>query len=193
MPAIPLGVAGISIGVKWRWKTVKDQLVTHTIPPVYDRESRVLLLGTMPSPKSREAGFYYGHPQNRMWPVLARVFGEETPMGTEARRAFLLRHHIAMWDVLASCTIHGAEDSSIRDAVPNDVGMLLRLAPIGAIYTTGKKAFSLYRKYLLPETGREAICLPSTSPANCRWETLETLTRAYGELKAAAEPEDHPI
>lgn len=166
---------------------MKETQVRHTIPPVYDRESRVLLLGTMPSPKSREAGFYYGHPQNRMWPVLARVFGEETPMGTEARRDFLLRHHIAMWDVLASCTICGAEDSSIRDAVPNEIGQLLDAAPIGAIYTTGKKAFALYRRYLLPETGREAVCLPSTSPANCRWQTMESLTEAYGVLKAQAE------
>ena len=169
---------------------MREKQVRHTIPPVYDQNSRVLLLGTMPSPKSREAGFYYGHPQNRMWPVLARVFGENTPMGTEARRSFLLRHHIAMWDVLASCTICGAEDSSIRDAVPNDLGLLLTKAPIGAIYTTGKKAFALYRKYLLPETGREAVCLPSTSPANCRWQTVESLTAAYGVLKTAAEPND---
>ena len=164
---------------------MKETLVFHTIPPVYDSDSRVLLLGTMPSPKSREAGFYYGHPQNRMWKVLGRVFGEETPMGTENRRAFLLRHHIAMWDVLASCTIRGAEDSSIGDAVPNDLGPILSEAPVEHIYTTGRKAFSLYRKYLLPATGREAICLPSTSPANCRWETIETLTEAYAVLKAA--------
>lgn len=104
---------------------MKEEQVFHTIPPVYDKTSRVLLLGTMPSPKSREAGFYYGHPQNRMWKVLGQVFGEETPMGTEARRAFLLRHHIAMWDVLAACTIRGAEDSSIADAVPNDIRPIL--------------------------------------------------------------------
>ncbi len=121
--------------------------------------------------------------------MLGRVFGEETPVGTEARRDFLLRHHIAMWDVLASCTIHGAEDSSIREAVPNDIRQLLAAAPIETIYTTGKKAFSLYRKYLLPMTGREAVCLPSTSPANCRWETMETLTAAYRVLKTAEAPE----
>ena len=97
---------------------MKDELVFHTIPPVYNEESRVLLLGTMPSPKSRQAGFYYGHPQNRMWPVLARVFGEETPEGTEARRDFLLRHHIAMWDVLASCTIHALHDLR-RNVLPH--------------------------------------------------------------------------
>lgn len=166
---------------------MKEEQVFHTILPVYDKTSRVLLLGTMPSPKSREAGFYYGHPQNRMWKVLGQVFGEETPMGTEARRAFLLRHHIAMWDVLAACTIRGAEDSSIADAVPNDIRPILSEAPVEHIYTTGRKAFSLYRKYLQPVTGREAICLPSTSPANCRWETVDTLTEAYSVLKAADE------
>lgn len=166
---------------------MKEEQVFHTIPPVYDETSRVLLLGTMPSPKSREAGFYYGHPQNRMWKVLGQVFGEETPMGTEARRAFLLRHHIAMWDVLAACTIRGAEDSSIADAVPNDIRPILAEAPVEIIYTTGRKAFTLYRKYLQPVTGREAIWLPSTSPANCRWETVDTLTEAYSVLKAADE------
>ena len=166
---------------------MKEEQVFHTIPPVYDETSRVLLMGTMPSPKSREAGFYDGHPQNRMWKVLGQVFGEETPMGTEARRAFLLRHHIAMWDVLAACTIRGAEDSSIADAVPNDIRPILAEAPVEKIYTTGHKAFTLYRKYLQPITGREAICLPSTSPANCRWETVDTLVEAYSVLKAAAE------
>lgn len=164
---------------------MKEELVYHTIPPVYDGNSRILLLGTMPSPKSREAGFYYGHPQNRMWKVLGRVFQEETPMGTDARRAFLLRHHIAMWDVLAACTIRGAEDSSIADAVPNDIRPILAGAPVEAIYTTGRKAFSLYRKYLQPVTRQEAVCLPSTSPANCRWETVDTLVAAYSVLKAA--------
>lgn len=153
--------------------------ITHTIAPVYDSRSRVLLLGTIPSPKSREAGFFYGHPQNRMWPVLARVFGEDTPAGTESRKAFLLRHHIAMWDVLSACTIVGADDASIRDAVPNDLSPMLSSASIRAIFTTGKKAHSLYQKHIFPVTGIDDICLPSTSPANCRYHTLETLTDAY--------------
>ena len=161
---------------------MEANIIFHTIPPVYDRESRVLLLGTMPSPKSREAGFYYGHPQNRMWPVLARILEEPTPMGTEARRAFLLRHHIAMWDVLSACTIRGADDSSIRDPQPNDLRPILETAPLAAIFTTGKKAFTLYNRHILPVTGREARCLPSTSPANCRYETLDTLTDAYRVL-----------
>lgn len=158
---------------------MESSIIIHTIAPVYDQNSRVLLLGTMPSPKSREAGFFYGHPQNRMWPVLSRIFGEETPLDTKARRAFLLRHHIAMWDVLSSCTIRGADDSSIRDPVPNDLHPILKAAPIAAIFTTGKKAFTLYNRYIRPVTGLEARCLPSTSPANCRYETLESLTTAY--------------
>ncbi len=161
---------------------MESTTIVHTIPPVYDSNSRVLLLGTMPSPKSREAGFFYGHPQNRMWPVLSRLFGEDTPMDTETRRDFLLRRHIAMWDVLSACTIRGADDGSIRDPVPNDLSPILSEAPIAAIFTTGKKAFSLYNRYILPATGREAFCLPSTSPANCRRETLDTLTEAYGAV-----------
>ncbi len=156
--------------------------ILHTIPPVYDEASRVLLLGTMPSPKSRQAGFFYGHPRNRMWPVLAGVLDRPTPMGTEARRAFLLEHHIAMWDVLSACTIRGADDSSIRDPEPNDLRPILQTADIRAIFTTGKKAYALYDRYIRPGLGREALCLPSTSPANCR-ETLETLTAAYGVLR----------
>ena len=161
---------------------MEQSRIVHTIPPVYDGESRVLLLGTMPSPGSRAAGFFYGHPQNRMWRVLGNVFGEETPMGTQARRDFLLRHHIAMWDVLSACTIRGADDASIRDPEPNDLRPILGSAPIRAVFCTGKKAFSLYRRHILPVTGVEALCLPSTSPANCRWETLETLTEQYRVL-----------
>lgn len=156
--------------------------IYHGIPPVYNQQSRVLLLGTIPSPKSRQAGFFYGHPQNRMWPVLARIFEEPVPLGTEARRDFLLSHRIAMWDVLSACTIRGADDSSIRDPVPNDLRPILAEAPIAAIFTTGKKAFSLYTRYIRPAIGRDALCLPSTSPANCRYETMETLTAAYRAL-----------
>ena len=116
-----------------------SSIIIHSISPVYDQNSQVLLLGTMPSPKSREAGFFYGHPQNRMWPVLSRLFGEDVPASTEDRRTFLLRHHIAMWDVLASCAIRGADDSSIRNPVPNDLRPILEAAPIAAIFTTGKK------------------------------------------------------
>ena len=153
--------------------------VLHELAPVFDPQSRVLFLGTIPSPKSREKGFYYAHPQNRFWPVLAAVFGEEIPQTTEQRRNFALSHGIALWDVLASCTIRGADDQSIKDPVANDLSIILNHADIRAIFTTGKKAAALYKKYCLPQTKREAIELPSTSPANCRYYTLERLCDVY--------------
>ncbi len=153
--------------------------VYHELEPVYSINSKILILGTIPSPKSREFGFYYSHPQNRLWVVLARVFGEPAPKNTEEKMKFLDDHDIAMWDVLRSCSIKGADDSSITDAVPNDINRILAEANIKAIFTTGKKATDLYRKLCLPDTGRPSLYLPSTSPANCRNYTLETLTQSY--------------
>lgn len=148
--------------------------VLHTLEPVYNSDSRILMLGTMPSPASRKAGFYYGHPQNRFFRVLSDLFGEPLPGDKEARKTFLLRHHIALWDVLSACEIEGADDSSIREPVPNDLMPILEKADIGAIFTTGTKAFTLYNRYCLPVTGIGARALPSTSPANARI--------LYGEL-----------
>lgn len=152
--------------------------IVHTIAPVFDGESRILMLGTMPSPKSREAGFYYGHPQNRFWPVLAAVLGEDAPDTTQRRRALLLRHRIALWDVLQSCTISGAEDASIREPVANDLTLITRSAPIRAVFATGKKAAALYERYCRERVGMPVTCLPSTSPANRRCSD-EALTAAY--------------
>ena len=157
--------------------------VLHPLEPVADAGARVLLLGTMPSPKSREAGFYYAHPQNRFWRVLAALWGEETPAGTQERLAFARRHHIALWDVLRACSIEGADDGSIRQPEINDLRRVLDRADIRAIFTTGTKAAALYRRYCLPVTGRPAIPLPSTSPANCR-ATLDELTQAYRAILA---------
>ena len=154
------------------------QKVVHEFEPIYDRDSRVLILGTMPSPKSREYGFYYSHPQNRLWRVLADVFGEPVPATKEEKVRFLLNHRIAMWDVLSSCTIKGADDSSITDPVPNDIGRILRAADIRAIFANGKKAADLYRKFCFPVTGRPAVYLPSTSPANCA-KPYEFMVEAY--------------
>ena len=157
--------------------------VLHPLEPVADAGSRVLLLGTMPSPKSREAGFYYAHPQNRFWRVLAALWGEETPAGTQERLAFARRHHIALWDVLRACSIEGADDGSIRQPEVNDLRQVLERADIRAIFTTGAKTAALYKRYCLPVTGRPAIPLPSTSPANCR-VTLDGLTEAYRAILA---------
>lgn len=165
--------------------TLQVQWVEHTFDPCFDAQSQVLLLGSIPSPKSREMGFYYGHPQNRMWKVLAALMQEPVPMTVEQRKDFLYRHHIAMWDVLAGCKIAGADDASIREPQPNDMQRILQHAPIRAIYTTGGKAHTLYQKYVLPVTGRQDVPLPSTSPANCRYYHLENLIEAYRVIRDA--------
>ena len=110
----------------------------HPIPPVYDRNSEILILGSFPSVKSRESGFFYGHPQNRFWKVLSAVCEAPLPVTVPEKRAFLLAHRIALWDVIASCRITGSSDASIRDAVPNDLGPILSEAPVRQIYTTGR-------------------------------------------------------
>lgn len=151
----------------------------HPLAPLFDSRSRVLILGTMPSPKSREVGFYYGNPQNRFWKVLGRLFDEEEPLGVTERTAFLTAHRIALWDVLASCTIDGASDASIEDPMPNDLGSIAYAAPLEAVFTTGVKAASLYRRFQPPELASlPHIALPSTSPANARM-SLDDLVVAY--------------
>ncbi len=152
--------------------------VFHPLEPICGPDARVLILGTMPSPRSREEGFYYAHPRNRFWPALALLFGEAPPVGNDARRDFALAHRIALWDVLQSCAIEGASDSSIRNPVPNDIRPLLEKAPIRAVFTTGGTAFRLYRKLVEPVCGRAALLLPSPSAANCRLP-LEALAEAY--------------
>jgi hypoxanthine-DNA glycosylase len=155
--------------------------VIHQIPPTYDSESRVLVLGSVPSPKSREVGFNYGHPQNRFWRVLAALAGEELPLTTDERRAFCLRHRIALWDVVAECDIVGASDASIRDPKPNPLTQITHYAPIEAIFCTGAKAHALYRRLCEKEVGMRAVRLPSTSPANAAC-SMERLLAAYAEI-----------
>ena len=155
------------------------QKVYHELEPVYDGSSRILILGTMPSPKSREFGFYYSHPQNRLWRVISEVLEAPLPESRDEKERFLIDHNIAMWDVLKSCDIKGADDSTIINPQPNDIGRILTAADIRAIFTTGMKATELYRKLCYPDTKRPSIYLPSTSPANCRNYTLESLASAY--------------
>ena len=152
--------------------------LTHPIPPLYDKDSRILILGSFPSVKSREMGFFYGHPQNRFWKVLAAIFHEPVPETVPERRAFLLAHQIAAWDVIRSCEILGSSDASIKNAVPNDLTPILAAAPIRTICTNGRTAEKLYRKYIEPAIHRPCLCLPSTSPANAAW-SLERLTKAW--------------
>ena len=153
--------------------------------PVYSENSRALILGTWPSPKSREMAFYYGHPQNRFWPMMAALTGEPVPAreDIEAKKGIILRHGLALWDTLESCTITGASDASIRDVVPNDTASLLAKAPIEAVFCNGATAHRIYTKYLLPVSGIPAVKLPSTSPANAAWSPAR-LQAAWGAALA---------
>ena len=158
-------------------------MIVHPIPPVFDENSRVLILGSFPSVRSREIGFFYGHPQNRFWRTLATVLNEEqVPQTIEEKLAFLLSHGIALWDVIASCEITGSSDASIRNTVPNDLSIILERASIGQIITNGTTAHRLYQKHLKPQTGMDDICLPSTSPANAAW-TQERLNQAWSVVR----------
>ncbi len=153
--------------------------IVHPIPPFFDRNSRILILGSFPSVKSRESGFFYGHPQNRFWKLMTCLFpGEALPETVEEKAALLRRHHIAAWDSIRSCDIEGSSDSSICNVVPNDFSEILSVAKIRAIYTNGKKSEEIYRKFCYPQTGVASVCLPSTSPANAAW-SLARLTEAW--------------
>ena len=155
----------------------------HNIDPIYDQNSKILILGSFPSVKSREVNFFYGHPQNRFWKVLAGIFDVKVPLTIEEKKQMLLTHHIAVWDVIASCTITGSSDSSIKDVIPNDLSKILNCASIQKIYVNGGTAYKLYEKYLRPQTGIKAVKLPSTSPANAAFK-LDRLIEIWKVIKA---------
>lgn len=152
--------------------------IEHPFPPVVDENCRILVLGSFPSVKSREDGFFYGHPQNRFWRMLAAIFDEDVPADIPAKKAFLLRHYIALWDVIASCEIKGSSDASVKNAVPVDIVRVMQIASIERIVCNGNLAYKLYQRHLEPLTGIQAIALPSTSPANAAW-SLERLVSAW--------------
>lgn len=156
-------------------------MLQHPIEPVYDKNSKILILGSFPSVKSREEGFFYGHPQNRFWKVLAEVFKKDVPTTIEEKKLLLIENNIAVWDVIKSCDIEGSSDSSIKNVVANDLSVILETADIKQIYVNGKKAEQMYKKYILPQTRRDAICLPSTSPANAAW-SLEKLVAQWWKI-----------
>lgn len=156
--------------------------VTHPIKPVYDENSKILILGSFPSVKSREQAFFYGHPQNRFWKVAAAVTGDILPVTVEEKRKFLLKNKIALWDVIAECDIEGSSDSSIKNVRVNDLNIILNAADIQQIYCNGRKSFELYNKYIRPVIGREAVKLPSTSPANAAW-SVDRLVEAWGVIR----------
>ena len=153
--------------------------VIHEIPPVYNKNSEILILGSFPSVKSREGQFFYHHKQNRFWKVLSAVVNDVLPETVDEKKEFLLRNHIAVWDVIASCDIEGSSDSSIKNAVPNNFSDILKAAPIRQIYTNGGTAYKLYHKYCEKMTGIKAVKLPYTSPANASY----SLDRLIGKWK----------
>lgn len=154
----------------------------HPFPPLYDKDSKVLILGSFPSVKSREQMFFYGHPQNRFWKVVSAVLGDAIPSTIEEKNDFLHRNHIALWDVIASCDIIGSSDSSIKNVVANDLTEILTNADIKQIFVNGRTAEKYYNKYIRNKINREAICLPSTSPANAGW-SVEKLVEAWKVIK----------
>ncbi len=160
----------------------KQMRVVHPIAPVFDENSRILILGSFPSVKSREMMFFYGHPRNRFWKVTAAVFGRKIPSTVEEKRAFLLDNRIAVWDVIGECEITGSSDASIRNVKANDLSQILNRTKIKQIYVNGKTAEKMFRKYMEKHIGRECIVLPSTSPANAAW-SLDRLIDAWSIIK----------
>lgn len=157
-------------------------MLNHPFPPLYDENSKVLILGSFPSVKSREQNFFYGHPQNRFWKVVSAVMDTDTPVTIEEKSNFLHENHIALWDVIASCDITGSSDSSIKNVVANDLTDIFKNADISQIFVNGKTAEKYYNKYIRNTIGREAVCLPSTSPANAGW-SVEKLVDAWSVIK----------
>ena len=157
-------------------------MTVHPIPPLFDGESKTLILGSFPSVKSREAAFFYGHPQNRFWVVAATVLGCPKPETVEEKKKMILENHLAMWDVIESCDIEGSADSTIRNVTANDLSVILENSKVERIIVNGKTAEKHYNKYTYPKTGIKAICLPSTSPANAAW-SIEKLVDAWKIIK----------
>lgn len=164
--------------------------INHTIGAVYDKDSKVLILGTMPSVKSRENNFYYAHPRNRFWKTLEKVFNEKIGDNIEDKKDFLYRHNIALFDVLKSCDITGSSDSSIKNPIPNDLSDIISNSKINTIFTTGKKAYNLYMKLIFPTTLIPAIYLPSTSPANSPYGIDELLIKEYSKIRIECEKDN---
>ena len=158
------------------------QRIQHPFGPLFGPDSRVLILGSFPSVKSREQNFFYGHPQNRFWKVIAALYGRDVPATIPEKKELILENGLAPWDSIASCVITGSSDASIREVRANDLRLILDHAPIGAIFCNGRKSHEMYMKYILPVLGQDAECLPSTSPANAQW-SLEKLVDAWSVIK----------
>ncbi len=161
-----------------KMKNQGENTILHPIPPLYDENSRTLILGSFPSVKSREASFFYGHPQNRFWKLLALIFDEEIPATVEEKKSLVLRNGLALWDTIHSCTITGSSDSSIKNVVPNDISVILQNSRVDRIFCNGTTSYNLYQKYIYQKVGIAAQKLPSTSPANAAF-SLERLLESW--------------
>lgn len=159
-----------------------SNMIKHPIPPLYDKASKVLILGSFPSVKSRETAFFYGHPQNRFWRILANIFECSNPITIEEKKALALGHGLALWDVIGECEISGSADNTIKNAVPNDLSVIFDNSDITAIFANGKASEKYYNMYIKPVFNRDIVCLPSTSPANAAWNT-DRLTEAWKVIK----------
>ena len=159
----------------------KPTKLTHPFEALFDKNSKILILGSFPSVKSREQKFFYGHPQNRFWKVIAAIFREEVPKNIQEKKELLIKNNIALWDVIASCEIIGSSDSSITNAVPNDLSPIFKTAKIEKVFCNGTKSFELYQKYIFPQNNIKAEKLPSTSPANAAYN-LDRLIKEWGSF-----------
>ena len=155
--------------------------IIHPFGPLFNESSRLLILGSFPSVKSREQQFFYGHPQNRFWKVLAALYQQDVPVTVDQKKALILENHLALWDSVASCVITGSSDASIREVRANDLSVILDNSAVRKIFCNGKTSWQMYEKWIRPATGREAVCLPSTSPANAQW-TLDRLIDAWSVI-----------
>ena len=156
--------------------------IEHPFGPLYNQHSRILILGSFPSVRSREQQFFYGHPQNRFWKVIAALYGQETPATIPEKKELILGHGLALWDSIASCVITGSSDASIRDVRANNLRIILDSSPIERIFCNGRKSYEMYQKYIQNDIQREAVCLPSTSPANAQF-SLDRLIAAWAVIK----------
>lgn len=156
--------------------------IVHPIPPLFDENSHTLILGSFPSVKSREAMFFYGHPQNRFWKLMALLFGEEEPTSVEEKKRLILSHHLALWDSIHSCVITGSSDSSIKNVVPNDLSVILDNSKIERIFCNGAASHKMYMKYIFSQTNIPAVKLPSTSPANAAF-SLQRLAQEWEAVR----------
>ncbi len=164
--------------------SAKTTHIVHSLPPIYDGDCRVLINGSMLSPKSREFSLYYGHPQNRFWRVICALWGDSVPETNEEKHDYVLAHKIALWNVIAECDIKGASDATIKNVIPNDMNEIIGSSNVSAIFNLGRVADSLFMKYCKPNIKIPVIskCLPSTSPANAKW-SFEALVSEFQVLK----------